>query len=169
MGNAGIIELNWSFLMILINVAILYFILKRFFWEKIRKFMLDRQNAIQDAFDSAEAINRRADEKMQSYSKRIANMEEESREIIRNAKARADAQAKDIVENAHKEAAEVMAKAERTIEVEREKATAEMRKEIAALAVMAAEQIVEKEIDATGQEAVVDSVINKARSAGWQN
>ena len=167
--HAGIIELNWSFLMILINVAILYFILKRFFWEKVRTFMLDRQAAVQDAFDSAEAINRRADEKMQNYSRRIANVEEESREIIRNAKARAEAQAKDIVENAHKEASDIIAKAERTIEIEREKATAEMRQEIAALAIMAAEQIVEKEISSTCQEAIVDDVINKARSTGWQN
>ena len=167
--HAGIIELNWSFLMILINVAILYFILKRFFWEKVRTFILDRQAAVQDAFDSAEAINRRADEKMQNYSRRIANVEEESREIIRNAKARAEAQAKDIVENAHKEASDIIAKAERTIEIEREKATAEMRQEIAALAIMAAEQIVEKEISSTGQEAIVDEVINKARSTGWQN
>ena len=167
--HAGIIELNWSFLMILINVAILYFILKRFFWEKVRTFMLDRQAAVQDAFDSAEAINRRADEKMQNYSRRIANVEEESREIIRNAKARAEAQAKDIVENAHREASDIIAKAERTIEIEREKATAEMRQEIAALAIMAAEQIVEKEISLTGQEAIVDEVINKARSTGWQN
>ena len=167
--HAGIIELKWSFLMILINVAILYFILKRFFWEKVRTFMLDRQAAVQDAFDSAEAINRRADEKMQNYSRRIANVEEESREIIRNAKARAEAQAKDIVENAHKEASDIIAKAERTIEIEREKATAEMRQEIAALAIMAAEQIVEKEISSTGQEAIVDEVINTARSTGWQN
>ncbi|MDO4394053.1 MAG: F0F1 ATP synthase subunit B [Bacillota bacterium] len=167
--NAGIIELNWSFLMILINVAILYFILKRFFWEKVRTFMLNRQAAVQDAFDSAEAINRRADEKMQNYSKRIANVEEEGREIIRNAKARAETQAKDIVENAHKEASDIIAKAERTIEVEREKATAEMKQEIATLAIMAAEQIVEKEIVSAGQEAVVDEVINKARSTGWQN
>ena len=167
--HAGIIELNWFFLMILINVAILYFILKRFFWEKVRTFMLDRQAAVQDAFDSAEAINRRADEKMQNYSRRIANVEEESREIIRNAKARAEAQAKDIVDNAHKEASDIIAKAERTIEIEREKATAEMRQEIAALAIMAAEQIVEKEISSTGQEAIVDEVINKARSTGWQN
>ena len=167
--HAGIIELNWSFLMILINVAILYFILKRFFWEKVRTFMLDRQAAVQDAFDSAEAINRRADEKMQNYSRRIANVEEESREIIRNAKARAEAQAKDIVENAHKEASDIIAKAERTIEIEREKATAEMRQEIAALAIIAAKQIVEKEISSTGQEAIVDEVINKARSTGWQN
>ncbi len=167
--NAGIIELNGSMLMILINVVILYILLKRFFWEKVRKFMLDRQAAVQDAFDSAEAMNRRADEKMQNYSKRIANVEEEGREIIRQAKARADVQAKDIVDNAHKEAGDIIAKAERTIQVEREKATAEMRDEIASLALLAAEQIVEKEIQAEGQEAIIDEVLDKARSTGWQS
>lgn len=166
---SGIIELNWSALMILGNVIILYIILKRFFWEKIRKFMTDRTEAIQDAIDNAEAINKRANEKMANYDKRIANFEEEGREIVRNAKEKADAQAKVIVENAHKEASEIIAKAERTIELEREKATVEMRQEITQLAMMAAEAIVEREIQSQGQEAIVDEVINKARSEQWQN
>lgn len=166
---SGIIELNWSMLVILGNVVILYIILKRFFWEKIRKFMLDRQASIQDALDNAEATNRRANEKMENYSKRIANVEEEGRDIIRDAKARADAQANEIIANAHKEASEIIAKANRTIEVEKERAAAEMRQEIISLSMMAAERIVEREIQSTGQEAIVDDVINKARSAEWQN
>lgn len=166
---SGIIELNWSMLVILGNVVILYIILKRFFWEKIRKFMLDRQASIQDALDNAEATNRRANEKMENYSKRIANVEEEGREIIRDAKVRADAQANEIIANAHKEASEIIAKAHRTIEVEKERAAAEMRQEIISLSMMAAERIVEREIQSTGQEAIVDDVINKARSAEWQN
>lgn len=166
---SGIIELNWSALMILGNVIILYIILKRFFWEKIRKYMKDRAESIQDAIDNAEAINKRANEKMANYDKRIANFEEEGREIIRNAKERADAQAKVIVDNAHKEASDIIAKAQRTIELEREKATVEMRQEITQLAMMAAEAIVEREIQSQGQEAIVDEVINKARSAEWQN
>lgn len=166
---SGIIELNWSTLVILGNVVILYIILKRFFWEKIRKFMLDRQASIQDALDNAEATNKRANEKMENYTKRIANVEEEGRDIIRDAKARADAQASEIIANAHKEASEIIAKAQRTIEVEKERATAEMRQEIINLSMMAAEKIVEREIQSTGQEAIVDDVINKARSTGWQN
>ena len=166
---SGIIELNWSMLMILGNVVILYIILKRFFWEKIRKYMKDRQSAIQDQIDNAEAINMRANEKMTNYEKRIANVEDEGREIIREAKEKADAQARLIIENAHKEAGEIIAKAERTIEIEREKATVEMKQEIASLAIMAAEAIVEKEIQLTGQEAVVDEVIPRARSEKWQS
>ena len=165
----GLIEFNWSSLMILCNVFILYIILRKFFWEKIKKFMDDRAAAVQDAIDAAEAVNKRADEKMASYSKRIANVEEEGREIIKASKQQADAQAQIIIEEARKQASDIIAKAERTIEQERIAATEEMRKEIASIAMLAAEQIVGKEIDNVGQDAIIDQVIEDARSAKWQN
>ena len=165
----GLIEFNWTSLMIVINLLILYIILKKYFWEKIRKFMTDRENAVRDAFDSAEAMNKRADEKMRNYSARIANVEEEGREIIRQAKQQADAQAQDILAEARAQASDIIAKAEKNIELEKAKAMEEMRQEIGTLALMAAEKIVGREIDAVGQEAIIDDVINQARSGGWQN
>lgn len=169
MEYTGLIEINWSIIMIWITVIVLFLVLKKFFFEKIRKFTEARSNSIQDAFDSAEAVNRRADEKMENYNKRIANVEAEGREIIRDAKIKADAQARDIIDNANNEANEIMAKAQRNIEREKAKAMEEMRQEIAALAMLAAEKIVEREIQNVGQDAIVDEVINKARSTGWQN
>ena len=151
----GLIEINWSIVMI-----VLFLVLKKFFFEKVKNFMETRSNSIQDAFDSAEAVNRRADEKMQNYTKRIANVEAEGREIIRDAKIKADAQAREIIEDANKQATEILNKAEKNIEREKQKAMEEMRKEVAALAMLAAERIVER---------IVDEVINKARSTGWQN
>lgn len=165
----GLIEFNWSSLMILCNVFILYIILKKFFWEKIKKFMDDRSNSVKDAIDAADAMNKRADEKMENYSKRIANVEEEGREIIKASKQQADAQAQIIIEEARQQATDIIAKAERTIELEQAKAMEDMRKEIASIAILAAEQIVGKEIEDVGQDAIVDEVINNARSAKWQN
>ena len=164
----GLIEFNWTSLMIVINLLILYIILKKYFWEKIRKFMTDRRDAIQDAFDSAEAMNRRADEKMRNYSAWIAGVEEEGREIIRDAKQQADAQAQEILAEARAQASEIITKAENTIELEKAKAMEEMRQEIGTLALMAAEKIVGREIEDIGQEQIIDDVINQARSGGWQ-
>ena len=169
MEYTGLIEINWSIIMIWITVIVLFLVLKKFFFEKVQNFMETRSNSIQDAFDSAEAVNRRADEKMQNYTKRIANVEAEGREIIRDAKIKADAQAREIIEDANKQATEIMNKAERNIEREKQKAMEEMRKEVAALAMLAAERIVEREIQNIGQDEIVDEVINKARSTGWQN
>ena len=169
MEYTGLIEINWSIIMIWITVIVLFLVLKKFFFEKVKNFMETRYNSIQDAFDSAEAVNRRADEKMQNYTKRIANVEAEGREIIRDAKIKADAQAREIIEDANKQATEIMNKAEKNIEREKQKAMEEMRKEVAALAMLAAERIVEREIQNIGQDEIVDEVINKARSTGWQN
>ena len=169
MEYTGLIEINWSIIMIWITVIVLFLVLKKFFFEKVKNFMETRSNSIQDAFDSAEAVNRRADEKMQNYTKRIANVEAEGREIIRDAKIKADAQAREIIEDDNKQATEILNKAERNIEREKQKAMEEMRKEVAALAMMAAERIVEREIQNVGQDEIVDEVINKARSTGWQN
>ena len=165
----GLIEFNWSSLMILCNVFILYIILRKFFWEKIKKFMDDRAAAVQDAIDAAEAVNKRAYEKMANYSKRIANVEEEGREIIKASKQQADAQAQIIIEEARQQASDIIAKAERTIEQEKTQAMEEMRKEIASIAMLAAEQIVGREIDSVGQDAIIDQAIEDARSAKWQN
>ena len=165
----GLIEFNWSSLMILCNIFILYIILRKFFWEKIKKFMDDRAAAVQDAIDAAEAVNKRADEKMANYSKRIANVEEEGREIIKASKQQADAQAQIIIEEARKQASDIIAKAEKTIEQEKAQAMEEMRKEIASIAMLAAEQIVGREIDNVGQDAIIDQAIEDARSAKWQN
>ena len=169
MEYTGLIEINWSIVMIWITVIVLFLVLKKFFFEKVKNFMETRSNSIQDAFDSAEAVNRRADEKMQNYTKRIANVEAEGREIIRDAKIKADAQAREIIEDANKQATEIMNKAEKNIEREKQKAMEEMRKEVAALAMLAAERIVEREIQNIGQDEIVEEVINKARSTGWQN
>ena len=158
-----------EFIFYLINFLILVGVLTKFLYKPFLKTMETRKQSIKDALDNAELTNRRADEKMEKYSRRIAKVEEEGREIIREARMKADAQARDIVDEAHREASEIMAKAEAAIEREKEKAMEDMRQEIAALAILAAEKIVEHEIQKVGQEAVVDEIIRQARSTGWKN
>lgn len=158
-----------EFIFYLINFLILVGVLTRFLYNPFLKVMATRKQSIKDALDNAELTNRRADEKMENYSRRIAKVEEEGREIIREARVKADAQAREIVDTAHREASEIMAKAEAAIEKEKEKAMEDMRQEIAALAILAAEKIVEHEIQKVGQEAVVDEIIRQARSTGWKN
>lgn len=167
--HTGLIEINSTALMILANILILYIILRKFFWEKIKKFMDDRANAIKDKIDVAEAMNKRADAKMSDYNKRIANVEEEGREIIKEAKATADEQAQLIIEEARKEAAAIITNARAAAQMEREKAMDDMRQEIAQIGMLVAQQIVEREISEIGQESIIDDAIQKARSASWQS
>lgn len=158
-----------EFIFYLINFLILVGILTKFLYRPFLDMLAKRKQSIKDALVNAELTNRRADEKMENYDRRIAKVEEEGREIIRNAKMKADAQARDIIDEANKQAADMIAKAETAIQKEKEKAMVDMKHEIAALAILAAEKIVEHEIQKVGQEAVVDEIIRQARSTGWKN
>ena len=135
----------------------------------MHKFVEARENSIKDAYDSAEAVNRKADEKMENYNKKIAKIEGEGREIIKEAKIRAEAQAAEIVQDANNKANEMMLAAEKQIERERQKALAEMKEQVAALALLAAEKIVERDIAQIGQDQIVDEIIEQAGASQWQN
>ncbi|QOX64561.1 F0F1 ATP synthase subunit B [Anoxybacterium hadale] len=166
---ADLIHLDWTLLMVAVNFLILYVILKLFFFKKVHQFMLDRQNAVKDAFDQADRTNLIADEQLAEYKKQLANIENEGREIIKNAKIRAEAQAKEIVDDASRKASEMILQAHRDIERDRLKAVVEMKQQIGGLAIYAAEKIIEKQLDAAGQEDIIQRVIEQAGNSGWQN
>ena len=151
------------------NFLILVLILGKFLYKPFLGILEKRKQTIEDAFTNAEATNRKADEKYEAYTKKLARAEAESREIIKNARLKADDQANMIVEEAKAEAARIKLQAEKEAVREKEKALREVREQIGQLAILAAEQILEKEVSAEGQEDIIDRVLEKAGTSQWQN
>lgn len=158
-----------EFVFYLINFLILVGVLTKFLYKPFLNVLDKRKQTIQDALENAEMVNRRADEKMEAYSRRIANVEEEGREIIREAKVRADAQAAEIINEANEKASKMIASAEKQIELEKQKAVEDMKQQIASLALLAAEKIVERDITQFGHEQIVDEIIEQTGRGQWQN
>lgn len=165
----GLIEFNWTLLFIWLTVLVLYLILKHFFFEKVHNFMVARENQVRESFENADKANRLAEEKLQDYEKRIADIEGEGREIIRKARIKAEEQAKGIIEEANLKAADMIKKAEQEIEQEKIRAVAEMKLQIAGLAIFAAEKILEKQLDDAGQQEMIAGIIEQAGRSQWSN
>ena len=153
----------------LVNFLILTGVLTKFLYKPFLNMLDARKQTIQDAFDNAEAVNKRADEKMNNYNKRIAGVEDEAREIIKEAKIKADRQAADIVADAQKQASSIIAQAQTEIQREREMAMEEAKDQIADIAVLAAGRILEKELDAAGQAEIIDNILKEAGASTWQS
>jgi F-type H+-transporting ATPase subunit b len=159
-----------QFLFYLINFLLLNGILGKFLYKRFINMLDSRTQSIKDAFDSAEATNKKADEKLENYNRRIAKVEAEGTEIIRESKAQADQQAKKIIDEANAKALQLKQNAERDIERDRARALADMKTEVTTLAMMAAAKIMEKDLEQTGaQEQIVDQIIKEAGTQGWQN
>ncbi|MCB6994224.1 F0F1 ATP synthase subunit B [bacterium 210820-DFI.6.37] len=158
-----------EFIFYLINFLILVGCLTKFLYKPFLNVLETRKQSIQDALDNAELTNKRADEKMENYNRQIAKLEEQGREIIKEAKVRADSQAAAIVDEANAKAGQIIAAAEKQIELERQKALEDMKQQVAALALLAAEKIIERNIAQIGQEKIVDEIIEQAGSRQWQS
>lgn len=164
-----LIEFNWTLVFMWMTVLVLFLILKRHFFEKIRSFMQARENQIRETIEHADQINQEAVSKLEGYEQKIAELESEGREIVRKAKIKADDQAKAIVDEANEKAAAMLHKAEEEIEREKIKAIGELRAEIISLSLLAAEKILEHQLDKAGQEEMISDILEKAGRAEWQN
>jgi F-type H+-transporting ATPase subunit b len=153
----------------IVNFLILVGVLAKFLYRPFLAMLEDRNQSIRGAFENAEATNRRADEKLEAYNKRIAGVEEEGREILRNARQRAETQAKEIVDEASERANQMVVQAQKEIERQQAKALTELKGQVAALALLAAEKVLEKELSGEGHGQLVESILEQAGESGWQN
>lgn len=163
---APLIGFDWTLVFVLITFVILYLIYKKFFFEKVHNFMQAREQKVIDAFDSADAVTAQANELLAEYTKKLENAEFERRDILKDAKAKADSRAQSIINEANERAAEIKKQAENEIERERRIAVEAMRDQVAMLAVLAAEKIIEKQLDEKEQMGLVDEIINSTGQGG---
>lgn len=143
----------------MITFALFVWFTMRFVWPPIINALNEREKKIADGLKAAE----QGEEAL-----RVAD--ERSNESIREAKARAvevmeraNKQADNVIETAKNEAkkqgAEQLALAQSEIAGEKEKAKAQLKKEVAALTIKGATQILEKEIDEKQHEKMLRSLI----------
>lgn len=169
MGNLALIQFTPTLVMNMITLLVLFLILRKFFWKKLRAFMVAREKKVTDAFDNAAKVNKEAERKLEAYNKKLTDIEDERTEILKESKRKADDQAKSIIEDANEKAHHIIAQAEKEIEREKTEAIDDMREQIALLSVMAAEQILEKNINAKEQQHIIDNIIEEAGKSKWSH
>lgn len=159
-----------EFIFYIVDFLILVAVLGKFLYRPFLSTLDNRAATIQGQLDTAAETNRIADEKLEDYNRKIANAEARSRKIISDSREQAKLQANRIVDAANEKAMAIIEEANRDIEHEKAVARTEMRDEIAALALMAAAKIMEKDLSKSGeQEKIVDQIIEEVGKTGWQN
>ena len=162
-----LLTINWNLLVTAVTIIVLFIILKVFFFEKVHKFMMDRENEIRSSIENADNVNKLADEKLQNYEAKIANVEMESRQMLKAARDEAKVQAKEIVDSANEKARNLIDHSQKEIRREQYNARKELKEEVGNLAMMAAEQILEKELSPETHEEIINKIIEEADEKPW--
>jgi F-type H+-transporting ATPase subunit b len=148
MESPGLVSPNLAtFLFTLINIGILFVVLRAILFKRVSKFMEDRTKKIQDTIDQAERDKAQAKLLLQQYEEQLKKAREEAAALVRSARESAGEQADRIIAGGKAEAEALLRNARTRIETEQEAALARFRAEAAALVVSASARLLRRELN----------------------
>ena len=167
---AGLIDVQvWQVIFTIVNVLILFWFLKRFLFVPVKTMLDNRTQEIGDAIIQAEQKNKEADQMLEEYKLKIADAHVESREIVQRATANAEKRADEILNQAKDESQKIKDRAYKDIELEKDKAFRNIKTEVAEIAVLATEKLINKTIDKDTNKTLIDDVINEIGDEKWSS
>ena len=149
----------------ILNLLLLYIVLKKVLFKPVTEFMENRTQSIKNSIDDAEKQKAEAMELKRSYEEQLGHAKEDAEKIVKEARAKAEAEHDRIVEDGRKEAEALMASAKENIESERSRMISELRAQVAGLALAAASHVIEVNLDTEKNRALVDKFIDEAGAA----
>ena len=146
--------LNFSvtFVITIINIVILFFILRALLFKPLTKFMADRSQRIRVSLDQAEKDKTMAENLLTQYESRLKNAEIEAEEIIKTARVQATEEAALIISGSKAEAVQIIEEARSRTEAERLAAIALFKAEASALVVSTAGRLLRRELAGDEQQ-----------------
>lgn len=156
------LKLDWNVLYTIINLVVLYLLMKKFLFGPISNIMEQRRALIENELADARTHKAEANELKQKYEGSLKSAREEAGQIVERAKAEAKIQQERMIEAANEKAGEIMQKAQETIEVQREQAMQEMQSQVASLAMAAAAKIMSEKSSSDKDLDLYDQFIEKA-------
>ena len=150
----------------LINTLIIFILFKVFLFKPVGK-ILDKRNEMAAAeIAEAKRAKESAAKTEQEYIEKLAKAKEEAADIMKQATLRAQKREEEIVGNeANQKAAEIKARAEENIERDKQRTVNDIKNEISDIVIMAASKVVEKEISAKDNEAIIADFLQNVGTA----
>ena len=159
---AGIMELNPGLtLWVAITFLVLIVVLAKVAWGPIVKMLDERERTIRDAIEQAKKERAEAEKLLAQQKDSLAQARREAADLAKKNQQEVEALRVELTGKARKEADELVAAARRTIEEETRKASAELKAQVADLAVGAATRIVKSSLDEKAQRALVEEYLRE--------
>jgi len=139
-------------------------LLWKFGSKPILKTLDERQARVQEGLEAAQKMQEQLQATAAKNDEAMAEARREAQTILTQAREQGDASIVRAREEAARQSDEYMARAQAALRAETEQARQELRNEVADLAVLAAGQIVRKELDPKAQADLIEATLNEATS-----
>lgn len=156
------LRLDWNLLFNIINLIVLYLLMKKFLIKPVTSIMEQRKALIQQQLANAKDAEKAAGDLKCQYEERLQTSREESGKIVDQARQEAKREYNRIVEDADSRAGKILEDARKTAELESEKTLRDARTQIAGLAMAAAAKVVGETGSSMSDSRLFDQFLAKA-------
>jgi F-type H+-transporting ATPase subunit b len=153
--NVGL--MIWTLVVFVISM----YILNKVAWPRIAAALDKRQQAIEEAIDTAERTRTEAQRLLEEYRERLAEARGQADEIVARARKTAEHNEAEALAEAKRKREEMMAQTRRDIEQETRRAIQEIRAEVADLTVLATEKVTRKTLTESDQKRLVEEALSE--------
>ncbi|GIQ70852.1 ATP synthase F0 subunit B [Xylanibacillus composti] len=155
-------HLYWeSIVFAIIAFGILYWLLNKYAFGPLFSIMEKRREKVVGELSEAEASRKQAEQYLAEQKQAVEDARKEAYEMLEQAKKTSSKQAEDILAQANAEAARLKEDALKEIENEKNKAVVALRNEVSAMSVLIASKIIEKQIDEKSQEELINKYLKE--------
>ncbi len=149
--------------------AILFFIVGKYLYEPVKKFLKDREESVAKNISDAENSLAKANELKAMYEEKLAKIEGERTSILEEARKIAKEKEQDIINEAKEEATVIKNRAMTEIKQEQEKAKDDMKTQIIEISSLIAKRFVSANMDQDTQNKLFTEATEDLEEVKWLN
>jgi len=164
MENFDISNLPKDLLLNILNIILLFVIIRFFVYKPVKKFMDNRTARVNDVSAKAAAELVEAEKIKSQYENVLADSKIEVQNILSQGRDAASVEAAKIISDAKESAANIIVKAEEKVEAENKKALENMQNQVVDLAFDISEKLLDREIKDADNKAIATRFFEKQMS-----
>lgn len=148
----------------IVAFLVLFFVLGKFAFPPVTKMLDERAEKIRESLEKAEDTRVEAERLLEEYKAQMAAARAEAAQVIEQGRKVAESMRAEILAKAREEAEAEKAKAVAAITAEKESAMAEIKGEVADLAVAVAGKVIGSSLSKADHEALIDKFLAEVGS-----
>jgi len=157
----GIINLNMTLLVQMVNFLILIVLLHRFLYKPLTQFLATRADGIKRSLEEAKAAREAAAKAQQEYEARIAATRREAAALRESAVREVEEERQRLLKVSRDEAARLLTEAKAQIEQEVKRAKTELRAEVVGLSLGVAERLIGRRLTTDDDRRLAEQVVQE--------
>lgn len=158
--SLDVISVNvWHILVSLVNLVLLFLVIKKFLFKPVKKLFAEREKELADKYKQADDAVAEANADRLAWEEKLSTANSEADEIIKNATVVAKRRAEQIVSDASGQAEIIVNQAKNEARLEMEKARSEFKNEVVEVSSAVAEKMLEREVNKADHDKFIEDFI----------